>query len=163
MKKLFILSLLLCLTLSHGIVLGEMTATELLADDAAATAFEEPLFLPMGACDHVYRIPPNAAVISQGWYSVNDLYHEYRKFYRASCINEGCVSDTEVCVADQLAQHTWEYTGVNTHLKGKSLHAYTHRCPVCGHQKDYLFNCPGTGNGDCPAQIMKVGVSLQTQ
>lgn len=161
MKKLFILLLLLSLTFSHSIVLGEMTADELPEEDATAAAFEEPTLLPMSECDHVYRIPPNAAVISQGWYSVNDLYHEYRKYYLASCINEGCAADTEVCVADQLSQHSWEYTGVNTHLKGKSLHSYTHKCPVCQKIKDYIFDCPGTGDGNCPAQIQKIGAVLR--
>lgn len=155
--------LLLCLSLSHTIVYGEMLAdVSPKGQPITAVAIDVPVFPPMSTCEHVYRIPPNAKIIAPGWYYVNDLCHEYRQYYTALCIKEDCASDTQVCIADQLTQHTWEYTGVNEHLKGEDLHGYTHKCPVCQGTKTCFFDCPGTGDGNCPAQILSIGAELQS-
>lgn len=124
-------------------------------------AIDETVLTTSSTCDHIYQIPPNAIILREGWYSVNGLYHEYRKFYMASCIQEGCSSTAEFCVADQVSQHSWQYTGLDKHLKGQGLHSYIHRCPTCQATKDVSLDCPETG--DCPVQIQIVETPLQLQ
>lgn len=149
-KNMNLLAIVLCL----GVCIAS-------AETLIAVPLEEPTISPMATCDHVYRIAPNASPFSEGWYSLNDIYHEHRNFYLASCINEGCVADSTVCVAEQLEQHTWAYNGKNYHLSGKSQHTYIHECSICKDTKEVLLPCGGNGNGNCPVQIQTVGTQKQ--
>ena len=110
---------------------------------------------PVEVCEHIYRIAPGSPIVSDGWYSLNELHHEYRECYTAACIHGNCAAVDHFCIASQLELHTWEYSGVNQHLADTGYHAYTHQCPVCHDIKDVLLRCYGTGNGDCPVQLRK--------
>lgn len=143
MKKL--LTLILAFVMSNCLLLAEAANPEISTMTPAALSVT-----PMNVCEHIFRIMNSDTPIREGWYSLNDLYHEYRKFYIGSCINEGCVADGEVCVADQIGQHIWTYSGTNFHNKNKSTHTYVHICTTCGCMNNTVFPCGGDGNGNCP-------------